>query len=209
MLVAGGGDPRAVLAAARARADRRARRAHPLAGARRGRRAPARLRPADARADAEARRRPARGRDARPPPGARAARLAQRRRERRTGRSRPRCRPRPPRSRRRTAPPSRSSPSATAPLDAGTEAVAAAAREALTNAAKFAPDAADLALRRDGRRRVEVFVRDRGPGFDPAARPGRPPRAARVRRRAHGAPRRHAPPSTPRPGAGTEVELTL
>ena len=69
---------RPVVAAARARADRGARRADPLPGARRGRRAPARLRAADARADAEARRRPARGRRARPPPGARAARVAQR-----------------------------------------------------------------------------------------------------------------------------------
>ena len=71
-------DPRAVVAAARARAERRARRADPLPGARRGRRAPARLRAADAGADAEARRRPARGGGARPPPGARAAGVAER-----------------------------------------------------------------------------------------------------------------------------------
>ena len=78
-----------------------ARRAHPLAGARRDGRAPARLRAPDARDGAAARRRPARGRGARPPPGARAARLARRaagaRRRRRGWRARSRRRP--PRSR--------------------------------------------------------------------------------------------------------------
>ena len=39
-------------------------------------------------------------------------------------------------------------------------------------------------------RRLQVFVRDRGPGFDPAAVPRRPPRRARVDRRPDGAPRR-------------------
>ena len=67
---------RAVDAAHGPLAHRRARGAHPLAGARGARRAPARLRPADARPHAEARRRPARGRRARPRPGARAARVA-------------------------------------------------------------------------------------------------------------------------------------
>ena len=38
--------------------------------------------------------------------------------------------------------------------------------------------------------RVEVFVRDRGPGFDPERGAGRPARRARVDRRPHGAPRR-------------------
>ena len=176
-------DPRAVVAAARARPRRRARGAHPLAGARRGRRAPARLRPADARADAEARRRPARGRDARPPPGARAARLAQRRRRGRDGHARRRAAAPPrPTSRRRTAPRSRSSPSATAPLDADT-------RGARRRRARGAHQRGEVRARR--RRspcsprwtptRVEVFVRDRGPGFDAGAVPGRPPRRARVR----------------------------
>ena len=45
-----GAHPRAVPVAARPQPRRRARRADPLAGARRGRRPPARLRPADARA---------------------------------------------------------------------------------------------------------------------------------------------------------------
>ena len=43
---------------------------------------------------------------------------------------------------------------------------------------------------RRARTALEVFVRDRGPGFDPAARARRPPRRARVDRRPHGAPRR-------------------
>ena len=49
--------------------------------------------------------------------------------------------------------------------------VAAAAREALTNAAKFAPDTGISLFAEIGPERVEVFVRDRGPGFDPAAVP--------------------------------------
>ena len=72
-------DPRAVPLAPGPQPRRRARRADPLAGARRARRAPARLGAADADPDAEARRRPARGGGARPAPGARAARLAVRR----------------------------------------------------------------------------------------------------------------------------------
>ena len=56
-------------------------------------------------------------------------------------------------------------------LDPGGEAIVAAAREAMMNAAKFGGGStvdvfAELA---DGRR--HVFVRDRGPGFDPAAIP--------------------------------------
>jgi signal transduction histidine kinase/phage shock protein PspC (stress-responsive transcriptional regulator) len=57
------------------------------------------------------------------------------------------------------------------PLDADGEALAAAAREALTNAAKFAPDAPIALYAEMGPERVEVFVRDRGPGFEPAAVP--------------------------------------
>ena len=72
-------------------ARRRARGAHPLAGARRDGGAPARLGPADARARAEARRRPARGGRPGPHAGARAARVARR----------ARGRPRPPRRRAR------------------------------------------------------------------------------------------------------------
>ena len=75
-------------------------------------------------------------------------------------------------------------------LDGRGEALVAAAREAMVNAAKFGggspvdvyAEASDDAL--------QVFVRDRGPGFDPAARARGSPRRARVDRRAHGPPRR-------------------
>ena len=75
-------------------------------------------------------------------------------------------------------------------LDGRGEALVAAAREAMVNAAKFGggspvdvyAEASDGAL--------QVFVRDRGPGFDPGRRPRGSPRRARVDRRAHGPPRR-------------------
>ena len=169
-----GADPRAVPLAARPQPRLGARRADPLAGARRGRRAPARLGPADADADAEARRRPARGRAARPAPGARAARLAVRR-------------PRAPAA--ATASPRRCGRGGEVEdahrvaievvavgdceLDERAEALVAAAREALSNAAKFAADAGPIArLRRGGAAsRAQAFVRDRGAGFDPARCP--------------------------------------
>jgi len=59
-----------------------------------------------------------------------------------------------------------------APLDERLEALVAAAREALTNAAKFAADGGPVRLYaeiEDGGARV--FVDDRGPGFDPDAIP--------------------------------------
>jgi signal transduction histidine kinase/phage shock protein PspC (stress-responsive transcriptional regulator) len=93
-------------------------------------------------------------------------------------------------------------------LDARLEALIAAAREAMTNAAKFArSDHVDLYAEL-GDARVEVFVRDRGCGFDldaiPADRRGvRDSIIGRVERH-HG---RAAVRSTP--GEGTEVELVL
>ena len=198
-----GADPRAVVAAARARAERRARRADPLAGARRGRRAPARLGAADAGADAEARRRPARGGRARPPPGARAARVAERRareparadcRRARWRRPRPRSRRRPRRAdrgrrgRRRAArrrAPRRSSPPR--------------ARRWSTPRSSLGGTAGRAVRRGGAPSAIEVFVRDRGPGFDPDRVPGRPPRRARVDRRPDGAPRRPRRRCTPRP----------
>ena len=96
-----------------------------------------------------------------------------------------------------------------APLDEPLAALVAAAREALTNAAKFAGDAGPVALYAeadDGR--VQVFVRDRGTGFDPAAVPDdrRGVRDSIVGRMA-----RHGGRATiaPAPGGGTEVELCL
>jgi signal transduction histidine kinase len=93
-------------------------------------------------------------------------------------------------------------------LDGRGEALVAAAREAMVNAAKFGggspvdvyAEASDGAL--------QVFVRDRGPGFDPATVPAdrRGVRESIVGRMArHGG--RAAIHSEP--GGGTEVELTL
>jgi signal transduction histidine kinase/phage shock protein PspC (stress-responsive transcriptional regulator) len=93
-------------------------------------------------------------------------------------------------------------------LDGRGEALVAAAREAMVNAAKFGggspvdvyAEASDDAL--------QVFVRDRGPGFDPAAVPGdrRGVRESIVGRMA-----RHGGRAVihSAPGAGTEVELTI
>jgi len=94
------------------------------------------------------------------------------------------------------------------PLDDHLEALAQAAREAMTNAAKFAgSDRVDLYAEVESTR-VEVFVRDRGVGFDPHAIPSdrhgvRDSILARMQRH-HG---RAAVNSTP--GVGTEVELAI
>ena len=97
-----------------------------------------------------------------------------------------------------------------APLDRDGEALVAAAREAMLNAAKFAGDAGAVAVYAEaGDERLEVFVRDRGPGFDPAAVPGdrRGVRESIVGRmeRHGGRAANHAAPG----GGGTEVELVL
>ena len=105
---------------------------------------------------------------------------------------------------------SRSSRSATRALDERGEALVAAAREAMVNAAKFGGGSpVDVYAEATRRRASQVFVRDRGPGLRPRRGARRPARRARVDRRAHGAPRRHAPTIHSAPGAGTEVELTL
>ena len=52
-------------------------------------------------------------------------------------------------------------------LDAKGEALVAAAREALRNAARHAPGAAVFAFLDVSRERAELFIRDEGPGFDP------------------------------------------
>jgi signal transduction histidine kinase len=92
------------------------------------------------------------------------------------------------------------------PLDRSLEPMVQAAREALTNAAKFAGvDRVDLyaEVQPD---RVQVFVRDRGVGFDPVSVP---PDRRGVRDSIIGRMERHhghaAVHSTP--GEGTEVEL--
>jgi signal transduction histidine kinase len=95
-----------------------------------------------------------------------------------------------------------------APLSGSLEAVVQAAREAMTNAAKFAgSERVDLYAEVDDNR-VEVFVRDRGVGFDPDAIPEdrrgvRDSIIARMERH-HG---RAAVNSSP--GEGTEVELVM
>jgi signal transduction histidine kinase len=95
-----------------------------------------------------------------------------------------------------------------ADLDARLAAVVAAAREAMINAAKFSglPVVSVYAELVDGR--VEVFVRDRGAGFDPAAVPGdrrgiRDSIVARIDR-LEGRTRIRS-----QPGAGTEVFLEV
>ena len=95
-----------------------------------------------------------------------------------------------------------------APLDERAGALVAAAREALVNASKFAgPEPIALYAEVAGER-VEVFVRDRGPGFEPATVPDdrRGVRESIVgRMERHGG--RAAVHSVP--GQGTEVELVI
>jgi signal transduction histidine kinase len=96
-----------------------------------------------------------------------------------------------------------------APLSDRAEALVAATREALVNASKFAPDAGPVALyaeTRDGR--AQVFVRDRGPGFDPDSVPAD---RRGVRESIVGRLERHGGRATIRSSAerGTEVELSI
>jgi len=93
-------------------------------------------------------------------------------------------------------------------LDQAHEAVVAAAREAMTNAAKFgAGSPVDVYAESDGGR-TQVFVRDRGPGFDTAAVP---PDRRGVSESIVGRMERHGGRArvTSAPGSGTEVELVL
>jgi phage shock protein PspC (stress-responsive transcriptional regulator)/two-component sensor histidine kinase len=95
-----------------------------------------------------------------------------------------------------------------APLDPATEALVAAAREALVNAAKFAPGAAITVYAEVEDGRVQAFVRDRGPGFDPAAVPAD---RRGLRESVVGRMERHGGRAFVHsaPGAGTEVELVV
>jgi signal transduction histidine kinase len=95
------------------------------------------------------------------------------------------------------------------PLDERGEALAAAAREALLNAAKFAGEADPIRVFVEADdERVQVFVHDRGPGFDPDAVP---PDRRGVRESILGRMERHGGRAVVRsaPGTGTEVELTI
>jgi signal transduction histidine kinase len=95
-----------------------------------------------------------------------------------------------------------------APLDGGGEAVVAAAREALVNAAKFAGEAPIAVYAEADGERIHVFVRDRGPGFDLAAVPAdrRGVRESIVGRMERAGGRAIV---TSTPAEGTEVELVV
>ncbi len=96
-----------------------------------------------------------------------------------------------------------------APLDRNGEALVAAAREAMLNAAKFAGETAPVAVYAEaGDERLEVFVRDRGPGFDPA---GVPADRRGVRESIVGRMERHGGRAAihASAGGGTEVELVM
>jgi signal transduction histidine kinase/phage shock protein PspC (stress-responsive transcriptional regulator) len=93
-------------------------------------------------------------------------------------------------------------------LDPAVEAVVAAAREAMTNAVKFgAGSPVDVYAEATGRR-LQVFVRDRGPGFDPDSVPLD---RRGVRESIVGRMERHGGRAviTSAAGAGTEIELVL
>jgi len=95
------------------------------------------------------------------------------------------------------------------PLDPGAGAVLGAAREAMLNAAKFAGAAGPIDVFAEMTpERVEVYVRDRGPGFDPAYLP---PDRHGVRESIVGRMERNGGRAAIRSGGegGTEVELTL
>jgi signal transduction histidine kinase/phage shock protein PspC (stress-responsive transcriptional regulator) len=92
-------------------------------------------------------------------------------------------------------------------LDPASEALVAAAKEAMVNAAKFGGGApvAVYAEAADGA--VHVFVRDRGPGFDPSAVP---PDRRGIRESIVGRMERHGGRAIITSSReGTEVELTL
>jgi signal transduction histidine kinase len=95
-----------------------------------------------------------------------------------------------------------------ADLDPRGEALVAAAREAMVNAAKFgAGSQVDVYAEASGGD-LEVYVRDRGPGFDASALPAdrRGVRESIVGRMARHGGRAEIHSA---PGAGTEVELTM
>jgi signal transduction histidine kinase len=93
-------------------------------------------------------------------------------------------------------------------LDERATAVVAAAREAMLNAAKFGGEEPVSVFAEVAQDSIRVFVRDRGPGFDPTAAP-----AARrgVRESIIGRMRRAGGMATVRSslGGGTEVEITV
>jgi signal transduction histidine kinase len=95
-----------------------------------------------------------------------------------------------------------------APLDDHAEAVVAAAREAIVNASKFGEGAAVSVYAEVRDDELEVFVRDRGPGFEPAAVPAD---RRGVRESIVGRMERHGGSAAihSTAGEGTEVELRM
>jgi signal transduction histidine kinase len=95
------------------------------------------------------------------------------------------------------------------PLDEQSIALVAASREAMTNAARHAGQAGPVRLYAEiGSRRSQVFVHDRGPGFDPDAVPAdrRGVRDSILgRMEAHGG----SAGIRSTPGEGTEIELVM
>ena len=93
-------------------------------------------------------------------------------------------------------------------LDSNLEALVAAAREAMTNAAKFGAGSPVDVYAESNSDTVHVYVRDRGPGFDPGALP---PDRHGVRESIVGRMERHGGRAriASDPETGTEVELEL
>lgn len=93
-------------------------------------------------------------------------------------------------------------------LDEPAAALVAAAREALTNAAKFAPGGPISVYAEVTPERIEAFVRDRGSGFDPAAVPAD---RRGLSESIVGRMRRNGGDATidSVPGSGTEIVLSL
>lgn len=94
------------------------------------------------------------------------------------------------------------------PLDERLLALRDAAREALVNAAKYAPDSAISLYAEVEPGQVTAFVRDRGPGFDPDAVPAD---RLGLRQSVVGRMTRHGGSAAIRSGAGegTEVQLEM
>ena len=93
-------------------------------------------------------------------------------------------------------------------LDPASEALVAAAREAMVNAAKFGGGSPVSVYAEAANGETRVFVRDRGPGFDPA---DIPPDRRGIRESIVGRMERHGGRAsiTSAAGSGTEVELVL
>jgi signal transduction histidine kinase len=94
------------------------------------------------------------------------------------------------------------------PLDDRASAAVAAGREAMLNAAKFGGDGPVSVYAEASEERIKLYVRDRGPGFDPATIP---PERRGVRESIVGRMTRAGGRATVRAsqGGGTEVEIAI